>query len=54
MAKAMEWGDRIPLGIIYRNQRPTFESSLAVLKENVLVDRETDLKELERIMDKFS
>jgi len=54
MAKAMEWGDRIPLGIIYRKQRPTFESRLAVLKQNVLVNRETDLKELEKIMDKFS
>jgi 2-oxoglutarate ferredoxin oxidoreductase subunit beta len=54
MAKAMEWGDKIPLGIIYRTQRPTFESRLAVLKQNVLVGRETDLKELEKIMDKFS
>ena len=54
MAKAMEWGDSIPLGIIYQHQRPTFESRLAVLRQNVLVDRETDLKELEKIMDKFS
>jgi 2-oxoglutarate ferredoxin oxidoreductase subunit beta len=54
MAKAMEWGDRIPLGILYRHQRPTFESRLSVLQQNILVDRETDLKELEKIMDKFS
>jgi 2-oxoglutarate ferredoxin oxidoreductase subunit beta len=54
MQRAMEWGDRIPLGVIYRNQRPTFESRLAVLKQGVLVGRETDLKKLEKIMDKFS
>ena len=54
MQRAMEWGDRIPLGIIYRNQRPTFESRFAVLKQGALVGGKTDLKKLEKIMDKFS
>jgi len=54
MQRAMEWGDRIPLGIIYRNQRPTFESRHAVLKQGAPVDGKTDLKKLEKIMDKFS
>ncbi len=54
MAKATEWGDSIPLGILYRQQRPTFEARLAVLQQDGLVDRETDLRELEKIMDKFS
>jgi 2-oxoglutarate ferredoxin oxidoreductase subunit beta len=54
MQRAMEWGDKIPLGVIYRNQRPTFESRHAVLKQGPLVDRKTDLKKLEKIMDKFS
>ncbi|UCE84242.1 MAG: 2-oxoacid:ferredoxin oxidoreductase subunit beta [Deltaproteobacteria bacterium] len=54
MAKATEWGDSIPLGILYRQQRPTFEARLAVLQQGGLVDRETDLRELEKIMDKFS
>jgi 2-oxoglutarate ferredoxin oxidoreductase subunit beta len=54
MQRAMEWGDRIPLGIIYRNQRPTFESRHAVLKQGPLVGSKTDLKKLEKIMDKFS
>ena len=54
MQRAMEWGERIPLGIIYRNRRPTLESRIAVLKQGALVGRETDLKKLEKIMDKFS
>ncbi|MCG6917878.1 MAG: 2-oxoacid:ferredoxin oxidoreductase subunit beta [Deltaproteobacteria bacterium] len=54
MEIAMEWGDKIPLGVIYRNQRPTFESRHTVLKQGALVDRKTDLKKLEKILDKFS
>lgn len=29
--KAQEWGDRIPIGIIYRNPRPTFEERVPVI-----------------------
>lgn len=39
-AKALEWGDRIPLGIIYRNERPTFEERFPVLAGPPLVRRE--------------
>jgi len=30
-ARSLEWGDRIPLGVIYRNPRPTFEERFPVL-----------------------
>ena len=32
--KALEWGDRIPLGIIYRNHRPVLEERIPVLKDS--------------------
>jgi 2-oxoglutarate ferredoxin oxidoreductase subunit beta len=51
---AMEWGDKIPLGIIYRNQRPAFETKFSVLKQGPLVGRRTDMKVLKEILDKFS
>lgn len=35
--KALEWGDRIPLGIIYKRERPLFEEQLSVLKQGPLV-----------------
>ena len=35
--KALEWGDRIPLGIIYINKRPCFEDRIPVLKKGPLV-----------------
>lgn len=36
--KALEWGDRIPIGVIYRNDRPTFESRVPVLSGGPLVN----------------
>lgn len=35
--KALEWGDRIPIGVIYRNDRPTFEARLPMLAETPMV-----------------
>lgn len=39
-AKALEWGERIPLGIIYRNRRPTFEERFPVLADGPLVHQQ--------------
>ena len=36
---ALKWGDEIPVGIIYRGSRPSFESQLGVLAAGPLVDR---------------
>jgi len=35
--KAKEWGDRIPIGVIYRRSRPTLEEGHPVLKAGPLV-----------------
>jgi 2-oxoglutarate/2-oxoacid ferredoxin oxidoreductase subunit beta len=37
--KALEWGDRIPLGIIYQTQRPTYEEQVVGLKEGPIAAR---------------
>jgi len=34
---AMTWGDEIPIGLIYRNDRPSFESRQPVLERGTLV-----------------
>lgn len=39
-AKALEWGDRIPLGVIYRQERPTFEERFPGLGSTPLVRQE--------------
>lgn len=38
--KAQEWGDRIPIGIIYEEERPSFTEYLPALKEKPLVKQE--------------
>jgi 2-oxoglutarate ferredoxin oxidoreductase subunit beta len=53
MQTAMEWGDKIPLGIIYRNQRTSFEKRFSVLQRGPLVGQDTDLAELKKILEKF-
>ena len=37
MQKACEWGDRIPLGVIYKTEQPTYEDSEAIFKKGALV-----------------
>jgi 2-oxoglutarate/2-oxoacid ferredoxin oxidoreductase subunit beta len=46
--KAKEWGERIPIGVIYRNPRPTLEEMQPVLKAGPLVRQQPDrpVKEL--------
>jgi 2-oxoglutarate ferredoxin oxidoreductase subunit beta len=36
---AFKWGDEIPIGIIYRSERPSFESLQPALREGALVGR---------------
>jgi len=54
MQMAMEWGDKIPLGIIYRNQRTSFEKRFSVLRHGPLVGQDTNLAELKKILEKFA
>jgi len=50
---AEEWGESIPIGIIYRNDRPPFEDHFAVLKEGPLAGRSIDQSLLARIIEGF-
>ncbi|NQT83356.1 2-oxoacid:ferredoxin oxidoreductase subunit beta [bacterium] len=54
MKVACEWGDRIPIGIIYRNDRPAFEGQFPVLSGGLLVGRELDKSALARIIEGFA
>jgi 2-oxoglutarate ferredoxin oxidoreductase subunit beta len=40
--RALEWGDRIPIGILYRNHRPLLEERHPVLKEEPLTHQPFD------------
>ncbi len=51
--KALEWGERIPIGIIYKNYRPILEERVPVIKDNPLVKQLFDLSRLENTLKEF-
>jgi 2-oxoglutarate ferredoxin oxidoreductase subunit beta len=53
LAKAQEWGARIPIGIIYRQERPVFEARLPQLKEMPLVRQPLDSMRFQPLLDEF-
>lgn len=54
MEKAMEWGERIPTGILFRQEKPSFSDKLGFLREGPpLVDRITDIQKIKRYMNDF-
>jgi 2-oxoglutarate/2-oxoacid ferredoxin oxidoreductase subunit beta len=53
-AKALEWGDRIPIGVIYRNNRQTFEERVPMIKDGPLVHQAFDVKKIEATLKEFT
>jgi len=51
--KAQEWGDRIPIGLIYRKERLVYEEQLPALKEMPLVKQKIDPLQFEALLDEF-
>jgi 2-oxoglutarate ferredoxin oxidoreductase subunit beta len=39
MARSRQWGDRIPLGILYEEQKPTFIDRIGALEKGPLIDQ---------------
>ena len=54
MKTALEWGERIPVGVIYQNQRPPFEDHLPWLKNEPLTSRGVDTEKLRKIMEGYA
>ena len=53
MKIAHKWGDRIPIGIVYRNDRVPFEEHFHALSEGPLVGRDVDRVMLRDIIDPY-
>jgi 2-oxoglutarate ferredoxin oxidoreductase subunit beta len=51
--KALEWGDRIPAGIIYKNHRPVLEERIPVIKDKPLVRQLIETSRLEDTLKEF-
>lgn len=46
--RSLEWGDRIPTGIFYRNERKSFEEQVPVIQERPLVNLRFDFEDVKK------
>ncbi len=53
LEKALEWGERIPIGIIYRKELPTYEDQLPALTKGPLVRQRIDPARVEKLFAEF-
>ena len=51
--RALEWGERIPTGIIYKNNRPVLEERIPILKNTPLVQQPFDRSKLQATLKEF-
>jgi 2-oxoglutarate ferredoxin oxidoreductase subunit beta len=51
--KALEWGDKIPIGVIYRHEVPTFEEQVPGVIDQPLIKRHHDEKTIEVLLQQF-
>jgi len=53
MKVAQEFGDEIPIGIIYREDKTTFRDRMPYLEDKGLVERDVKVEELKYLIDEF-
>jgi 2-oxoglutarate ferredoxin oxidoreductase subunit beta len=53
MKTAAAWGDRIPVGVIYTNERPAYEERIPALTDGPLAGRDVDRRALAAVLDGF-
>ncbi|MDP2729949.1 MAG: 2-oxoacid:ferredoxin oxidoreductase subunit beta [Dehalococcoidales bacterium] len=53
LEKAQEWGQKIPIGIIYRQDLPVYEDQLPALSQGPLVNQKIDPGRAERLFAEF-
>jgi 2-oxoglutarate/2-oxoacid ferredoxin oxidoreductase subunit beta len=53
MKTALFAGERIPIGVIYNNERMTFEDHFPVLKEGPLIDQPVNREKLQAVMEGY-
>jgi 2-oxoglutarate ferredoxin oxidoreductase subunit beta len=53
LEKGEEWGDKIPLGVFYRVQKPTYEDNLPQIKDVPLVFQKIEDVDIRKAMEEF-
>lgn len=52
-AKSLEWGDKIPIGIIYKSKRSPYEQRLSVLKTGPLIKKKHSTEKMKSTIKEF-
>jgi 2-oxoglutarate ferredoxin oxidoreductase subunit beta len=53
LAKAGEWAEKIPIGVIYKEDKPTYEDNLPQIKEKILTEQKIMPENVLRFIKKF-
>ena len=51
--KVMEWGDKIPIGVIFKNSRKTYLDNVIKPKDLPLIKRKTSIKGIESLINEL-
>jgi 2-oxoglutarate ferredoxin oxidoreductase subunit beta len=52
-SKALEWGEKVPIGVIYRKDRPVYEENLHAIKEMPLVKQRLNPMQFEELLNEL-
>jgi 2-oxoglutarate ferredoxin oxidoreductase subunit beta len=53
LEKALQWGERIPIGVIYEADSPVYEDHLPALSKTPLVKQKIDTRRVEKLLTEF-
>jgi 2-oxoglutarate/2-oxoacid ferredoxin oxidoreductase subunit beta len=51
--RALEWGERIPIGILYRNHRPVLEERIPIIRDETLIRQYIDTSRIANTIKEF-
>ena len=51
--RALEWGEKIPIGLFYRTEKPTYEDLEEVLRAGPLAQQPVGIPDLSKVLDEF-
>ena len=50
MSISMQWGDKIPIGILYKKEKPSFVDRIGILKQGPLLSQKYDPEKLQNFL----
>lgn len=51
--KSLEWGEKIPIGVIYKSEKPTLEEQIPVISEEALTEQKPQIEKIKELLMRF-